>query len=197
MLEAGDIPRVMKEAFYIARTGRPGPVLVDIPRDVYQEKAEFDYPDRVDLRGYRPRTDPDPEEVKRAAALIMDSERPIILAGHGVITSHAYQELQALAEGANIPVITTLLGISGFPANHRLYLGMPGMHGMYWNNIAISESDLVVGIGMRFDDRVTGRLRDFAPKAKIIHIEIDPAEVGKTCGRRLLFRVTRKSALGN
>ena len=196
VLEAGDIPRVMKEAFYIARTGRPGPVLVDIPRDVYQEKAEFNYPDRVDLRGYRPRTDPDPGEVKSAAALIMDSERPVILAGHGVITSHAYQELQALAEGANIPVITTLLGISSFPANHRLYLGMPGMHGMYWNNIAISESDLVVGIGMRFDDRVTGRLRDFAPKAKIIHIEIDPAEVGKNVRPTATLQGDAKVCLG-
>ncbi|MBI1886448.1 MAG: biosynthetic-type acetolactate synthase large subunit [Chloroflexi bacterium] len=179
VLDIEDIPRVMREAFYIANTGRPGPVLVDIPRDLQQEKGEFVWPEKVELRGYRPRIYPDPDEVKKAAEIINESERPVIIAGHGVHISQAYKELLELAEKAHVPVITTLLGISGFPGSHPLYLGMPGMHGMFWNNIAISESDLVVGLGMRFDDRVTGRLRDFAPKARIVHVEIDPAEVGK------------------
>ncbi len=179
VLEVEDIPRVLREAFYIASSGRPGPVLVDIPRDIQQQRAEFVWPERVSLRGYRPRLNPDPEEVKKAAALIQQAERPVIIAGHGVHIAQAYQELRELAEKANVPVITTLLGISSIPGSHPLYLGMPGMHGMYWNNIAISEADLLIGIGMRFDDRVTGRLRDFAPKAKIIHVEIDPAEIGK------------------
>ncbi len=174
-----DIAQAMKEAFYIARTGRPGPVLVDIPRDTQQQTAEFSYPETVNLRGYRLPTHVDHSAVRRAAQLIADAQRPVILSGHGVIISRAYSELKQLAETAQIPVITTLLGISGFPGTHPLYLGMPGMHGMYWNNIAISESDLVIGIGMRFDDRVTGRLKDFAPHAKIIHVDIDPAEIGK------------------
>jgi acetolactate synthase-1/2/3 large subunit len=179
VLNVHDIPRVMQEAFYIATTGRPGPVLVDIPRDVLQQKGEFYWAEKVELRGYKPRIYPDPEEVAKAAELIAQAERPVIISGHGVIISRAYEEIVELAEKTNIPVITTLLGISGFPGTHPLYLGMPGMHGMYWNNIAINESDLIIGVGMRFDDRVTGRLKDFAPKAKVIHIEIDPAEVGK------------------
>ncbi len=179
VMDVNDIPRVMREAFYIATTGRPGPVLVDIPRDVFQQRGEFYWPEKVELRGYRPRLYPDPNEVATAAELIQQAERPLILAGHGLHIAQAYDEIRELAETANIPVITTLLGISSFPGTHPLYLGMPGMHGMYWNNMAISESDLIIGAGMRFDDRVTGRLKDFAPKAKIIHIEIDPAEVGK------------------
>ncbi len=179
VLDVNDIPRVMQEAFYIATTGRPGPVLIDIPRDVFQRRGRFYWQDKVDLRGYRPPLAPDAEEVAKAAELIEASERPLILSGHGVIISRAFAEIRELAEKANIPVITTLLGISGFPGTHPLYLGMPGMHGMYWNNIAISEADLIIGAGVRFDDRVTGRLRDFAPQARIVHIDIDPAEVGK------------------
>jgi acetolactate synthase-1/2/3 large subunit len=134
----------------------------------------------VQLRGYRQNgLTPDPNEIQKAIDLIAQSERPVILAGHGVIISRAYDELLKLAETANIPVITTLLGISGFPGTHPLYMGMPGMHGMYWNNLAINEADLLIGLGVRFDDRVTGRLADFAPKAKIIHIDIDAAEIGK------------------
>ena len=155
-------------------------MLVDIPRDVLQHTGKFYWQDKVTLRGYKPYTNGvDTNELAKAAELIEQSERPIILSGHGVILSHAFAEVRELAEKANIPVITTLLGISGFPGTHPLYLGMPGMHGMYWNNIAISEADLLIGVGMRFDDRVTGRLKDFAPKAKIIHLEIDPAEIGK------------------
>jgi acetolactate synthase-1/2/3 large subunit len=180
VLNVNDIPRAMQQAFHIATTGRPGPVLVDIPRDVLQQKGEFYWGDKVQLRGYRPNGhQPDRKELEKAAELIERAERPVIISGHGVIISHAYEEVLALAEKTNIPVITTLLGISGFPGTHPLYMGMPGMHGMYWNNQAISEADLLIGIGMRFDDRVTGRLKDFAPKAKIIHIDIDPAEIGK------------------
>jgi acetolactate synthase-1/2/3 large subunit len=179
VLNVEDIATAIKEAFHIATTGRPGPVLVDIPRDVQQQEAEFKYPDSVDLPGYRPPSEGDPRQIKRAAQLIADSERPVILAGHGVIISRAWDELVHLAETAQIPVITTLLGIGGFPGTHELNMGMPGMHGMYWNNMAISEADLVMGIGMRFDDRVTGSLKDFAPKAKIVHIDIDPAEINK------------------
>ena len=179
VLDVNDLAQTMREAFHIATTGRPGPVLIDIPRDVQQQQAEFHYPEKVDILGYKPVTKGHPAQVKKAAQLINESEKPLILAGHGVIISRAYDELRELAERAHIPVICTLLGIGGFPGSHELYMGMPGMHGMYWNNIAISEADLVIGIGMRFDDRVTGRLKDFAPNAKIIHIDIDPAEISK------------------
>ncbi|MEX1255733.1 MAG: biosynthetic-type acetolactate synthase large subunit [Dehalococcoidia bacterium] len=179
VLDVNDIAQTMREAFYIATTGRPGPVLVDIPRDIQQEKTDFHYPEQVDIRGYKPVTKGHPAQIKKAAQFIAEAERPVILAGHGVVISQAYDELRDLAEKAHIPVICTLLGLGGFPGSHELFMGMPGMHGMYWNNIAISEADLVIGIGMRFDDRVTGRLKDFAPSAKIIHIDIDPAEIGK------------------
>jgi len=179
VLDAGDIAETMREAFHVATTGRPGPVLVDIPRDIQQQEAEFHYPEQVDMPSYRPVTKGDPAQVRKAAQLIDEAERPLILAGHGVIISGAYDELRELAERAHIPVICTLLGIGGFPGSHELYMGMPGMHGMYWNNIAIGEADLVLGIGMRFDDRVTGSLKEFAKNAKIVHIDIDPAEIGK------------------
>jgi acetolactate synthase-1/2/3 large subunit len=180
VLDVNRIPAAMQEAFYIATTGRPGPVLVDIPRDVLQQRGKFYWADKVQLRGYRPNgAHTDAAESAKAIALIEEAERPVIIAGHGVILGNAYNELLEFAEKTNIPVITTLLGISGFPGTHPLYMGMPGMHGMYWNNRAINEADLLIGVGMRFDDRVTGRLKDFAPKAKVIHMEIDPAEMGK------------------
>jgi acetolactate synthase-1/2/3 large subunit len=179
VLDVEDIAPTIREAFHIATTGRPGPVLVDIPRDIQQQTAEFEYPESVDVLGYDPAPKPDPAQIKRAAQLIAEAERPLILSGHGVVISRAYDELKELAERAHIPVICTLLGLGGFPGSHELFMGMPGMHGMYWNNIAIGEADLVMGIGMRFDDRVTGRLKDFAPHAKIVHIDIDPAEIGK------------------
>lgn len=179
VMEAADIPRAIKEAFHIARTGRPGPVLVDIPKDVQTDIAKFVYPDEVDLPGYKPVMDGHPNMIKRAAKLIAEAERPLILAGHGVSLSNAHEELQELAEKAQIPVITTLLGISSFPNNHVLYTGMPGMHGMAYASLAIDQADLILGLGMRFDDRVTGRLSDFAKKAKIVHVDIDPAEIGK------------------
>jgi acetolactate synthase-1/2/3 large subunit len=179
VLSVEDIAPAIREAFHIATTGRPGPVLVDIPRDVQQQTCEFEYPDKVDLRGYQPLPDPDEAQIEKAAKLFAEAERPVILAGHGVVISRAWDELVELAEKTQTPVITTLLGLGGFPGTHELNMGMPGMHGMFWNNQAISETDLLVAIGMRFDDRVTGRLKDFAPKAKIIHIDIDPAEIGK------------------
>jgi acetolactate synthase-1/2/3 large subunit len=179
VLDVDDIAPTIREAFHIATTGRPGPVLVDIPRDIQQQVTEFHWPEKIDMPNYRPVTKGHPAQIKKAAQLIAEAERPLILAGHGVVISHAYDELKELAERAHIPVICTLLGLGGFPGSHELFMGMPGMHGMYWNNIAIGEADLLLGIGMRFDDRVTGRLKDFAPNAKIIHIDIDPAEVGK------------------
>ncbi|HWQ28675.1 MAG TPA: biosynthetic-type acetolactate synthase large subunit [Dehalococcoidia bacterium] len=179
VLDVNDLARTLQEAFYIATTGRPGPVLVDIPRDIQQQEAEFTWLDSIELRGYKPVTEGHPLQIKRAAELIAEAERPVILAGHGVVISRAWDELVEFAEKTQTPVITTLLGIGGFPGTHPLNMGMPGMHGMYWNNMALSECDLLIGIGARFDDRVTGRLKDFAPKAKIIHIDIDPAEIGK------------------
>jgi len=179
VLDVEDIAPAIAEAFHIATTGRPGPVLVDIPRDVQQALCEFEYPDHVSLAGYQPIVTGHPQQVKKAAALIAESERPLILAGHGVVIARAADELKELAEKAQIPVITTLLGLGGFPGSHELFQGMPGMHGMYWNNMAIQEADLILAIGMRFDDRVTGSLKDFAPNAKIVHIDVDPAEIGK------------------
>lgn len=179
-MHAADLPRIFKEAFHIARTGRPGPVLIDLPRDVMEEVAEFEYPDQVTtLRGYKPTLDGSGRQIKRAAKLIDDAQRPVILAGHGVLIANAAAELRELAEKAQVPVITTLLGISGFSSDHVLSMGMPGMHGQAHNNWAIDKADLVIGVGMRFDDRVTGKISTFAPGAKVIHIDIDPAEVGK------------------
>ncbi len=175
-----DLPRVMKEAFYLARTGRPGPVLVDIPKDVLQAETTFSYPKTVDLPGYNPTVHGNIAQVRKAAALInKESKRPVILAGQGVLISRAEAELRQLAETTGIPVITTLLGLSSFPESHPLSFGLVGLHGMAFANYAVHESDLIVAIGMRFDDRVTGQLEEFAPGAKVIHIDIDPAEIGK------------------
>ncbi len=180
VMHTADLASTIKEAFHIARTGRPGPVLIDIPRDVLTESADFVYPDTVTLKGYKPTMDGHGQQIKRAAKLIAGAKRPLILAGHGVIIANAFDELRGLAETAQVPVITTLLGISSFPEDHVLSMGMPGMHGMAYNNIAIDRSDLLIAVGMRFDDRVTGRLSTFAPHAQVIHIDVDPAEVGKS-----------------
>ena len=180
VMDVRDIAPVIKEAFYIARTGRPGPVLIDVPKDVLAgEKIEFEWPESIDLPGYTPPGEPDPRQVAEAARLINESERPVILAGHGVLISRAWDELRELAEKAQIPVITTLLGIGALPTDHLLNLGMPGMHGMAYASLAIDRSDLVIALGARFDDRVTGRLSDFAPGAKIIHFDVDPSEFNK------------------
>lgn len=179
VMHAADLPRVLAEAFHIARTGRPGPVLIDIPRDVLVERAEFDYPDKVELRGFKPNLDGHARSIKRAARLIQESKRPLLLAGHGITIANASGELRELAEKAQIPVITTLLGIGSFNTDHVLSSGMPGMHGQAHNNWAIDRADLIIGVGMRFDDRVTGKISAFAPNAQVIHVDIDPAEVGK------------------
>ena len=179
VMSAAEIPRAIKEAFHIANTGRPGPVLVDIPKDVFIEEAEFEYPETVDLPGYKPTLEGHPNQIRKAARLIKEAQRPVILAGHGVVISRAYEELKELAEKAQVPVITTLLGISSFPDTHVLCVGMPGMHGMAFANLAIEEADLLIALGMRFDDRITGDPKAFATRSKKIHIDIDPSEIGK------------------
>ncbi|MEX2081311.1 MAG: thiamine pyrophosphate-binding protein, partial [Dehalococcoidia bacterium] len=179
VMRAEDIANSVREAAHICRSGRPGPVLVDIPKDVFQEEAEFEWPERVNLRGYRPTEEGHPGMVRRAAELIDNAKKPIIIAGHGVIWGDASEELVALAEKAQIPVLTTFLGIGGFPERHDLSYGWLGMHGMFYANMAADEADVVIGVGMRFDDRAMGRFKDFNPTAKIIHIDIDPAEIGK------------------
>lgn len=179
VMDPSEIPSVIKDAFHIARTGRPGPVLVDIPKDVLLETAEFEYPENVDIPGYNPTIEGHSSQIKKAAKLINNSHRPVILAGHGVISSGAYDELRELAEKAQIPVITTLLGISSFPEDHILSVGMPGMHGMAYASLAIEEADLLIALGMRFDDRITGKTSAFAVKSKKIHVDIDPSEIGK------------------
>jgi acetolactate synthase-1/2/3 large subunit len=177
--EAGAMAKTVKEAFYIARTGRPGPVLIDVPRDVFIDQAEFHYPNKVDTLGYNPTLQGHPTQIKKAAKLLNEARRPVIIAGRGVIISKAYNELKQLAETAQIPVVTTLLGISCFPESHVLSYQMLGMHGMAYANMAINATDLIINIGTRFDDRATAKVSGFAPHARIIHIDIDPAEIGK------------------
>ncbi len=180
VMEVDDIAPAVKEAFYIARTGRPGPVLLDIPKDVLAgERRPFVWPEKVNLAGYAPPGEADEIQISQACELINQAERPLILAGHGVLISHAYAELRELAEKAQIPVVTTLLGIGSFPTEHFLYAGMPGMHGMAYASLAIDRADLLISLGMRFDDRVTGRLSDFAPDAKVVHVDVDPSEFHK------------------
>ena len=179
VMDAADIPRVIKEAFHIASTGRPGPVLIDIPKDVLTDEAEFIYPDTVNLPGYKPNLEGHPAQIKRAARLIAQSNRPVILAGHGIIFSNAFDELKEFAEKAQVPVITTLLGISCFPEDHVLCVGMPGMHGMAYASLALEEADLIIALGMRFDDRITGKPSAFAINSRKIHVDIDPSEIGK------------------
>jgi acetolactate synthase-1/2/3 large subunit len=174
-----EIPRIVKEAFHIASTGRPGPVLIDLPKDVQNIEIDLQYPDKVELRGYKPTYKGNTQQIKRAAEEIANSCRPIIYAGGGVISSNASAELIELAETIMAPVTTTLMGISSIPTEHPLYVGMLGMHGCKYANYAIQESDLIIAVGARFDDRVTGKLESFAPNARIIHIDVDPAEISK------------------
>ncbi len=176
-----DIMPVIREAFYIARSGRPGPVLVDITKDAQQATIEdWEYDDSpIRMKGYRPDRSPAPASIQKALDLIHESKRPLIFAGHGVLMSGAMDELLKFAEKANIPVSVTLLGIGSMPATHPLNMGMMGMHGEAWVNNAIQECDLILAFGMRFDDRVTGNLKTYAPNARKIHIEIDPSEINK------------------
>src|SRR5215510_5309707 len=177
---ASELARTMREAFYVARSGRPGPVLVDITKDAQQSSCEFDWDGaRPQLPGYRPDLSPDAKEYEQALELIKNAKRPVILAGHGIIVSGAMKEVRDFAERTGIPVALTLLGIGAFPSSHPLNLGMMGMHGEAWVNHTIQEADLLLAFGMRFDDRVTGNLKTYAPNAKKIHVEIDPAEINK------------------
>ncbi|OGS02777.1 MAG: acetolactate synthase, large subunit, biosynthetic type [Elusimicrobia bacterium RIFOXYB12_FULL_50_12] len=174
-----DLATVIREAFYIASTGRPGPVLVDIPADVQRASTEFIWPEKVSIRSYRPNYEGHPGQIKKAAELINSSKRPVLYVGGGVITSESSAEVIALAKKAEIPVTTTLLAIGAFPPDSELCLGMPGMHGTYFANHAIQNSDLLIAVGSRFDDRVTGKVSAFAPHARIIHIDIDPTSISK------------------
>jgi acetolactate synthase-1/2/3 large subunit len=175
-----DLARIMKEAFHIATTGRPGPVLVDIPSDIQAAETEFHYPESIQIRGYNPNYEGHPGQIKRAAKAVSESKRPVLYVGGGAIISGASEEIKELAVKNEIPVAMTLLGLGAFDGTHPLALGMLGMHGTAYANHAIMESDLIIALGARFDDRVTGKVDAFAPHAKIIHIDIDPASVSKT-----------------
>ncbi|MBV9592323.1 MAG: acetolactate synthase large subunit [Actinobacteria bacterium] len=176
---AADIPQAIAEAFHLAATGRPGPVLVDLPKDVLQEQTTFSWPPRLDLPGYRPVTRPHGKQIREAARLIAEARRPVLYIGGGVLKARATAELRQLAELTGIPLVTTLMARGAFPDSHRQNLGMPGMHGGVTPVTALQKADLLIAIGTRFDDRVTGRLSTFAPHAAIIHADIDPAEIGK------------------
>jgi len=177
--KAEDLPRVIREAFYIASTGRPGPVLIDIPADIAVADHKFKFPGKLELQGYRPNLIGHKKQIATAAAFIEKSKRPVIYAGGGVIASGAHEELLELATRIQAPVTTTLMGKGGFPETNPLALGMLGMHGVWTANTAVSNADLLIAVGARFDDRVTGRVDRFAQHAKIIHIDVDPAEIGK------------------
>ena len=174
-----DLARIIREAFYLARSGRPGPVLVDLPKDVLGVKTEFKYPKKVALQGYKPTTEAHMGQIKRVYTAIAKAKKPVIYAGGGVILSSAAKELKQLGEKLKIPVTTTLMGLGGFPAPHELWLGMLGMHGTFRANMAVGNTDLLFAVGARFDDRVTGKLDEFAPNAKIVHIDIDPTSISK------------------
>ncbi len=174
-----EIPRAMAEAFHIAGTGRPGPVLVDIAKDALQAMTTFDWPTVIDLPGYRPVTRPHSKQVREAARMIVEAKKPVLYVGGGIIKSHANKELLQLAELTGIPVVTTLMARGAFPDSHPLHMGMPGMHGSVSAVGALQKSDLLITLGARFDDRVTGKLDSFAPDARIIHADIDPAEISK------------------
>jgi len=174
-----ELARIIKQAFYIARTGRPGPVLVDLPKDVQMATAEFSYPETVELRGYKPTYSGNDRQVEKAAKMILAASKPVVYVGGGVVLSNSSDELKQFAEMVQAPVTTTLMAMSSFPKKHPLSLGMLGMHGTYYANMAVTNSDLLIAVGARFDDRVTGKIATFAPHAKIIHIDIDPTSIKK------------------
>jgi acetolactate synthase-1/2/3 large subunit len=174
-----DIPRIVREAFHVATTGRPGPVLVDVPKDVANQPMTWYWPDAVDLPGYKPTLRGHPKQVKDAARLIGEARRPVIYAGGGILKARAAEALRELVELTGVPVVTTLMARGAFPDDHELCLGMPGMHGNYTAVTSMQKSDLLIALGSRFDDRVTGKVGAFAPDAKVIHVDIDPAELGK------------------
>ena len=174
-----DLGRILKEAFFIARTGRPGPVLVDLPKDVMAELGSADYPTEVNIRGYKPNTNVHMGQLKRAVKMLSKAKKPLFLAGGGVMISHAREEFTKLVEMTKVPVVTTVMGRGAIPTNHPYYIGNLGMHGAYACNMAVSECDLLFSIGTRFNDRITGKLHSFAPKAEIVHIDIDTAAISK------------------
>ncbi|RJQ28165.1 MAG: biosynthetic-type acetolactate synthase large subunit [Peptococcaceae bacterium] len=173
------LPKIVRQAFHIAATGRPGPVLIDLPRDVAQAEIDFAYPENVNLPGYRPTYRGHPSMVQQIARVIMEAERPVIYAGGGVIGADAAEELKMLAETISAPVTNTLMGLGSFPGSHPLFLGMLGLHGTRYANLAVTGCDCLIAVGARFDDRVIAKVTGFAPNAKVIHIDIDPAEIGK------------------
>ena len=174
-----DIAQTIREAFYLAASGRPGPVLVDLPRDVVTNKAEFHWPEKIDIRSYKPSVTGNKWQIKQAAEAIAKAKKPVLYIGGGVILSNAAPEILEFAELTKIPVAHTLMGVGGFPGTHPLSLGMLGMHGTYYANMSVHNSDLIIAIGARFDDRVTGKVEGFAPEAKIIHIDVDPTSIRK------------------
>ncbi|MCL6545423.1 MAG: biosynthetic-type acetolactate synthase large subunit [Bryobacteraceae bacterium] len=174
-----DLPQIVHEAFYIASTGRPGPVLIDIPKDVFQGQARYSPVSAIHLPGYKVYTEGHTGQIRRAAQMIWDARRPLVYAGGGIIASGASAELQTLVELTGAPAVLTLMGLGALPSEHPNFISMPGMHGSYAANMALTHSDLLIALGVRFDDRVTGRLSSFAPHAKVIHVDIDPAEIGK------------------
>ena len=180
VMRADDLVATLHESFHIARTGRPGPVLIDIPKDVFTEMGNYDPDALINLPGYSIPGKAEEHEINAAAKLINESERPVILAGHGVILSQAFDELKEFAEKAQIPVVTTLLGISSFPEDHVLSTGFPGMHGMAYASLAVDQADLIINFGSRFDDRIVGDAKRFSRNSKKIHVDIDPAEINKT-----------------
>lgn len=174
-----DLAETLKKAFYIARTGRPGPVLVDLPKDVQVKNHEFSYPESVSLRGYKPTYSGNSRQIEKAAQMILAARKPVLYVGGGVTLSSADSELLKLVEQTKIPVTTTLMAMAAFPQRHPLALGMLGMHGTFYANMAVTECDLLIAVGARFDDRVTGRIDSFAEKAKVIHVDIDPTSIRK------------------
>ncbi|MGG3573817.1 acetolactate synthase large subunit [Bacillus gobiensis] len=174
-----ELPRIIKEAFHIASTGRPGPVLIDIPKDIAVVEDDFTYDHEIDLPGYNPKLEPNHLQIRKLVEAVSSAKKPVILAGAGVLHGKAAPQLKEYAEQQQIPIVHTLLGLGGFPADHPLFLGMGGMHGTYTANMALYECDLMISIGARFDDRLTGNLQHFAKHAKVAHIDIDPAEIGK------------------
>lgn len=190
-----EFPRIIKEAFHIATTGRPGPVLIDIPKDMAGGLAEFNYDEEVHIPTYQPTTKPNHHQVRKIVEAVSQAKKPVILAGAGVIHAQAHEELLAYAEQQQIPVVNTLLGLGSFPGDHELFLGMGGMHGTYTANMAMYEADLLINIGARFDDRLTGNLEHFAKNATVVHIDIDPAEIGKVVETHIPIVADAKEAL--
>jgi acetolactate synthase-1/2/3 large subunit len=177
--DVSDLARIIKQAFYIARTGRPGPVVIDLPKDVQIAMAKFEYPETVELRGYKPTFSGNVRMVEKAVKMMLAAKKPVLYVGGGATLTDAHAELLELAEALHAPVTTTLMGMASFPSRHPLSLGMLGMHGTYYANMAVTNSDLLIALGARFDDRVTGKISTFAPHAKIIHVDVDPTSIKK------------------